>query len=146
MKNLIAAFVGLILGTIVNLGLITLGMALFPYPESMDFSSMESVRENMKLLGPQYFLFPLLGHALGAVLGAFIATKLAKENALRISLLIGAFYCLMGMGMILNCGGPTWYIIADLAFAYFPMSLVGYRLGRTRRDTSGVKKQSADSH
>src|SRR6476661_10837060 len=70
-RNILAAVVGFVIGSVVNLGLVTIGMSVVPLPEGTDVSTMEAVRESMKSLGPVNFIFPLLAHALGTLIGAF---------------------------------------------------------------------------
>jgi hypothetical protein len=43
------------------------------------------------------------------------------------------FFLLGGIAMILNCGGPAWFIATDLLLAYLPMAyLGGFLAGRKR--------------
>ncbi len=63
-KNILAAIVGFVVGSIVNLGIITVGMSIIPLPEGTDVSTMEALRESMKFMAPINFLFPFKGHAL----------------------------------------------------------------------------------
>jgi ABC-type uncharacterized transport system permease subunit len=132
-RNILALFVGIVIGGVVNLGLITVGMSVIPLPEGMDVSTMESLRANMKLLGPVNFIFPLLGHALGTFTGAFLAAKLAANHRMKFAIGVGLFFLLGGIGMILNCGGPLWFIVTDLVLAYIPMAYLGGLLGQSNK-------------
>jgi hypothetical protein len=124
-RNILAAIVGFVGGSVVNLGLITIGMSVIPLPAGADNSNMEALRESMKLLGPTNFIFPLLGHTLGTITGAFIAAKLAASHPMKFAIGIGVLFLFGGIAMILNCGGPTWFIATDLLLAYIPMGLLG---------------------
>ncbi len=44
---------------------------------------------------------------------------------MKIAIGIGCFFLLGGIAMILNCGGPLWFIVADLVLAYIPMAVLG---------------------
>jgi hypothetical protein len=131
-RNIAAAAAGLVLGSVVNLGLIAIGLSLVPIPEGADVSTMAAVRESMKLLPPQNFVFPFLGHAIGTLAGAFLVAKLAASHHKNLALGIGAIFLAGGIAMVLNCGGPVWFIAADLVLAYLPMALLGSSLAGRR--------------
>ncbi|MEQ1829666.1 MAG: hypothetical protein ABL921_27130 [Pirellula sp.] len=132
-RNIFAAVVGLVIGSVVNLGLVTLGMSVVPLPKGTDVSTMEAVRESMKSLTPVYFIFPLLAHALGTLTGAFIAAKLAASHPMKFAIGIGVTFLVGGIAMICNCGGPLWFIAADLVLAYIPFAFLGGCLASGKR-------------
>ncbi len=124
-KNILAAIIGFVVGSVVNLGLVTSGMSVIPLPEGTDVSTMEAVRASMKLLAPVNFIFPLLAHALGTLTGAFVAAKLAVSHHMKFAIGMGVIFLLGGIAMIVNCGGPVWFIASDLLLAYIPMAFLG---------------------
>jgi hypothetical protein len=124
-KNILAAIVGIVVGSAVNLGLVTIGMSVVPLPEGTDVSTMEALRESMKSLAPVNFIFPLLAHALGSFTGAFVAVKLAASHHMKFAIGIGVCFLIGGIAMVLNCGGPMWFIASDLLLAYIPIALLG---------------------
>ncbi|RMG38369.1 MAG: hypothetical protein D6732_05390, partial [Methanobacteriota archaeon] len=65
LRNVIAVLAGLILGSVVNMGLITLGSSVIPPPPGVDVTDMESLKSSMHLFEPRHFIFPFLAHALG---------------------------------------------------------------------------------
>ena len=132
-RNILAAIVGFVVGSVANLGLVTIGMSVVPLPEGTDVSTMEAVRESMKLLAPVNFIFPLLAHALGTLIGAFVAAKLAASHHMKFAIGIGVIFLIGGIAMILNCGGPVWFIASDLLLAYIPMAFLGGLLASEKR-------------
>jgi ABC-type uncharacterized transport system permease subunit len=132
-RNILAAMAGFVVGSVVNLGLVTIGMSVLPLPAGTDVSTIEALRENMKLLGPVNFVFPLLAHALGTLTGAFVVAKLAASHQMKLAIGMGVTFLLGGIAMILNCGGPAWFIATDLLLAYIPMALLGGFLGGGKR-------------
>ncbi len=128
-RNVLAVIVGFVVGSAVNLGLVNLGMAVVPLPEGSDTSTMEGLREAMASFTPANFVFPFLAHALGTLAGAFVAAKIAASHAMIFAIGIGAFFMLGGLTMIAMCGGPVWFIAADLLLAYIPMGYLGGMLG-----------------
>ncbi len=132
-RNSLAAIVGFVIGSVVNLGLVTIGMSVVPLPEGADVSTMEALRESMKLLAPVNFIFPFLAHALGTLTGAFVAAKLASSHPMIFAMGISVCFLLGGIAMIFNCGGPVWFIAADLLLAYIPMGFLGGVVAGGRR-------------
>lgn len=136
-RNFVAAIVGFVIGNVVNLGLVNVGMAVVPHPEGADVSTMEGLRESMKLFTPVNFIFPFLAHALGTLAGAFVAAKLAASHHMKFAIGIGVSFLIAGTTMVLMCGGPVWFIAADLLLAYIPMGFLGGILaGRKRSQTA----------
>ncbi len=70
LRNALAVIGGIVVGMVVNMGLVTAGPAIVPLPEGADVSSMEALRDSMELFTPANFIFPFLGHALGTLAGA----------------------------------------------------------------------------
>lgn len=135
-RNILAAIAGFVVGSVVNMSLVTVGHSVVPLPEGADASTMEGLREAMKSFGPMHFLFPFLAHALGTLVGAFVAAKLVASHPMRFALGIGAFFLLGGITMVFMAGGPAWFIAADLLLAYLPMGYLGGTL-------AGGKKSGA---
>lgn len=129
-RNVFAVIFGIAAGSLVNMGLVTLGPLVVPLPEGVDLSTMEGLREGMKLFTPANFLFPFLAHALGTLSGAFVAAKVAASRPVTFALVIGAFFLIGGVMMVRMVGGPMWFNVADLVLAYIPMGYLGGILGR----------------
>ena len=79
-KNILAVVTGFVVGSLVNIGLVNIGPSVVPLPEGADVSTMENLRDSMKLFTPVNFVFPFLAHALGTLTGAFIAAKIAASH------------------------------------------------------------------
>ena len=135
-RNTLAAIVGFVVGGLVNMGLVSIGPAVIPLPEGADVSTMEGLREAMKLFTPANFIFPFLGHALGTLVGAFLAAKLAASHPMRFAIGIGVGFLCGGITMVIQCGGPAWFIASDLLLAYIPMGLLGGILAGGKRSQS----------
>jgi len=91
---------------------------------------MEGLKESMNLFKPANFLFPFLGHAVGTLLGAFTAVKIAVSHKKKIGLGMGALFFLGGVAAVVMLGGPTWFKALDLIMAYFPMAWLGSKLAK----------------
>ena len=127
-KNILAIVVGFIVGSIVNMGLVNLGPMVIPLPDGADVSTMEALEQSMKVFTPINFLFPFLAHALGTLIGAFVAAKLAGSHHLKFAMVIGVLFFLGGAMMVNMIGGPLWFNVTDLVLAYIPMAYFGGKL------------------
>ena len=130
MKTILAVLVGILLGSLVNMGIVTLGGELVQAPKGVDVTDMESLASSMHLFEPRHYLFPFLAHALGTLVGAFVAGKVAATGVYRPSLFIGGFFLLGGIAGSVILPAPAWFITLDLVLAYIPMSWLGFWLSK----------------
>jgi hypothetical protein len=131
--NIAGLLLGIVLGSVVNMALINVGLMIVPLPEGNNASNMEALRESMSQFGPANFLFPFLAHALGTLVGAFVAAKIAASHKMAFAIGIGCFYLLGGIAAVSMLGGPLWFCVLDLVVAYIPMGYLGGRLAVGRR-------------
>ncbi len=136
-KNILAVISGIVVGSLVNMGLVNIGPLVIPPPEGADLSTMESLRDSMDLFTPANFLFPFLAHALGTLVGAVVAAKIAASHQLKLALGIGVFFLAGGATAAGMLGAPMWFNVTDLLLAYLPMGYLGGILGRSKRLQAG---------
>jgi hypothetical protein len=129
-KNVLAVVLGVAVGSFVNRGLITIGPLVVSPPEGADLSTMDGLRDSIKLFTPVNFLFPFLAHALGTLSGAFTAAKIAASHQMRFAIVIGVLFLIGGATMVSMLGGPMWFNVSDLLLAYIPMGYLGGILAR----------------
>lgn len=129
----LAVLTGIVIGSLVNMGIIKVGPFVIPFPDGADVSTIEGVRESMKLFTPVNFIIPFLAHALGTLAGSFVTAKLAASHRMKSAIGIGVFFLIGGIAAISMLGGPLWFNAADLLMAYIPMGYLGAILaGATR--------------
>lgn len=128
LRNVLAVAAGIILGGMVNMGIIVLGGQIAPVPEGINIMDPESLKANIDRMPLLNLLIPIIAHALGTLVGAFIATKIAVSHKRRLAMIIGFFFLLGGIQMIMQIGGPLWFKIVDLVLAYLPMAWLGSNL------------------
>ncbi len=128
LKTSLAIVAGLIVGSIVNSGLVHVGPMVIPVPEGADVSTMEGLAASMSLFQAKHFLFPFLAHALGTLAGAFVTARFAAEGQARAGWIVGCFFLLGGIAAAYMIPAPLWFEAADLALAYLPMAWLGIRL------------------
>ena len=137
LKNVLAVVVGLVVGGMVNMGLVMVSPSIIAPPEGVDVTDMESLRTSMHLFKAHHFIFPFLAHALGTLVGAFLAARIAATHKWRVGLIIGAFFLLGGSVTAFSLPTPVWFIVVDLVAAYLPMTWLGVTMARrNRRSTS----------
>lgn len=127
-KNILAVVAGVVIGSLVNMGIVQLGYGILPI-EGVDPNDMDALIEVMPTLGAKHFVFPFLAHALGTLAGAGIAAYIAANNQMKFALGIGVFFLLGGITAVSMFPGPTWFAVVDLALAYIPMAWFGGKFG-----------------
>lgn len=151
LKNILGVIAGIVVGSVVNMAIVTVGTIMIPPPDGVDMSDMDKFAENLTLLEPANFVAPWLAHALGTLVGAFIAAKLAASHKMKFALGIGVFFLLGGIMMVSMYGGPVWFAVLDLIVAYLPMGFLGGMLAgarnRNRHDVrlDGVSHELRDN-
>jgi hypothetical protein len=130
LKNILAVVIGLIIGSVVNMGIIMISSSIIEPPSGADVTTMEGLKESIHLFEPKHFLFPFLAHALGTFAGAFLATLISASHKIKMALLIGIFFLIGGITNIIMLPSPTWFTVLDLVAAYIPMAWLGYKLGK----------------
>lgn len=128
LRNVLAVIAGWFVGSVVNMGLVNKGHSIYPIP-GIDPNNMEALADILPTLESKYFLFPFLAHALGTLVGAFVAALIATGNKLRLAMIVGTLFFIGGLVMVFMLSGPMWFNIADLLLAYFPMAWIGGKIG-----------------
>ena len=131
-KNILAVIIGVLLGSIVNMGIIMISGYIIPPPPGLDPTDMESLKVSMHLNQPKHYIFPFLAHALGTLAGAFATSLIAANRKMKLALLIGLFFLLGGIQMVVLLPSPLWFNILDLTLAYIPMGYLGWKLAEKR--------------
>lgn len=132
-RLLLGIVLGWLLGSLVNMGLVQAGHALVPLPDGLDASNLEALKAAMPSFGPGHFVFPFLSHALGTLVGAFVATKMAPGWGGWPAGVVGGLFLAGGITIALMVPAPAWFIAVDLLLAYVPFAWLGYWLGGGRR-------------
>jgi hypothetical protein len=129
----LALVTGLVLGSVVNMAIITLGPTLIPPPPGADMTTAEGLKAAMPLLEPRHFVTPFLAHALGTFMGALAGVRIAASRRAMVAYIIGIVFLCGGIAASFMIPAPTWFIALDLIAAYGPMAWLALRLGdRTR--------------
>jgi len=128
-RNSLAVVLGIVVGGLVNMGIIMISSSIVPLPEGIDPNDINSMNDNMHLYSPKHFLMPFLAHALGTLVGAFTAAKLAASRYQTMALIIGGVFLIGGiMAVRMLPNAPIWFSAMDLILAYIPMAWLGWKL------------------
>lgn len=128
-RNVLAFIVGLFLGGVVNMALITVSPSLIPPPAGVDVTNPESLSAAIHLFEPRHFVMPFLAHALGTLVGALVGYLIAASYKAQIAYGIGALFLCGGVAASFMIPAPAWFIALDLVVAYLPMAWLGIRIG-----------------
>jgi len=120
-KNILAILGGVVIGMVVNMGLIITGNQLIPFADSIN--PMNATMWDIK-----YFIFPFLAHAIGTLVGAFIVARYTASYHMILSIFVGVFFLLGGISMVFIMPAPLWFILLDISLAYIPMGWYGWKL------------------
>lgn len=130
LRNILAVVAGLVIGALINSGIIAISGSIVPLPEGVDPNDIESIKANIHRYSTMHFIMPFLAHAIGTLAGAFICAKIAASKKLILSLIIGVFFLLGGIMMVTMLPSPAWFNALDLVVAYLPMAWLGFILGK----------------
>lgn len=128
LRFILALLLGLVVGSVVNMGLILVSGKVIPPPAGADVTTTEGLKASIHLFAPRHFLFPFLAHALGTLAGAFVAARVTAIGRTAIAWIVGGLFF---AGGLINCfllPAPAWFMATDLVLAYFPMAWLGRRL------------------
>ena len=129
LRNVLALLAGIVVGGAVNTALIMLGPSLIPPPAGVDVNDAASLSRSIHLFEPRHFIMPFLAHALGTLVGSFVAWSIAVSHKLPLALAIGVVFLCGGVAASFMIPAPAWFIALDLLVAYIPMAWLGARLG-----------------
>lgn len=121
-RNILAVLLGLVIGSMVNMGIIMISGSIIPPPEGVDMTTTEGLQAGMHLLEPKHYIFPFLAHALGTFVGALVAYMMAAQYKKSLAIGIGVFFLLGGVASVLMLPSPIWYTVVDLLGAYIPFA------------------------
>lgn len=127
-RNVLAVIAGIIIGSVVNMTLINISGSIIPPPAGIDVSNLESIKASAHLFEAKHFIFPFLAHAVGTLVGAFVAALIAASRKLTFALGIGVFFLIGGLVASFLIPAPLWFIVLDIVVAYLPMAWLGGKL------------------
>lgn len=125
LRNVLAVVLGLVVGGVVNMGLVMAGAHLVPPPADVNINDARSIAAHIGEFGPKHFLFPFLAHALGTLVGAAVAFLIGFRHRWIAAWVVGLMFLAGGIGAATMIPAPIWFILLDLVVAYLPMAWLG---------------------
>ena len=122
LKNILGVIAGVVIGGMVNMGIVTISGSIIPPPEGVDMTTVEGIKAAADVLEAKHYLMPFLAHALGTLIGAMIAALIAATRKFTMAMIIGVFFLIGGISAAFMIPAPTWFVILDLGMAYIPMA------------------------
>lgn len=132
-RNTLAVLAGLVIGSIINMSIISLSGSIIPPPNGADVTTAEGLKATMHLFEPKHFLFPFLAHAIGTFGGALTTALIAASNKTKLAFFIGAFFLFGGIVMVYTLPSPIWFSIIDLVFAYLPGAYLASKIATKKK-------------
>lgn len=111
-RNAVAAIVGYIVGSTINMGLIQLNMqVLFPPAPGIDVSDPLQFNGYIATLPSVAFLVVLVAHLGQSFVGAWVAARLGASHPMILAMSIGVLSLAGGIIAMTMIEGPAWLMI-----------------------------------
>ncbi len=130
-RNILAVIAAIVLGSVIVWIVEKLGQTIYPFPEDLDPSDYEAIKEYIKTAPLGAMLMVILAHFMGAFTSGIVATKIGKTNQMRLAIISGSIFTVFGIMNLLMIPGPVWFAIVD-TICYVPAALIGYTLVKSK--------------
>ena len=129
LRQILFTLLGIIVGAIANMATLKVGMLIVPFPSGFDPNTPEGIEGAMQQFTIAHFLVPFFAHALGTLLGAFVAAKWSGTQSRLPALIVAGMFFVGGVLMVLQIPStPVWFMLLDLGLAYFPMGYLAHAI------------------
>jgi len=128
LRLFLAVLAGLVVGSVVNMGLILVSGRVIPPPPGADVTTAEGLKASLHLFEARHFVFPFLAHALGTLSGAFAAGLLAPGRSALPASIVGGLFLAGGLVNAFLLPAPLGFTALDLVLAYVPAAWLGQAL------------------
>lgn len=108
LRNIAGVLLGLVLGSIANMALIYLNMALFPLPAGVSMQDPEAFKAYIASLPPAAYSLPFLAHFCQVLVGGVVASKVGKAAPWLLVSIVGALTVLGSVMNNLSLQPPAW--------------------------------------
>ena len=131
LRSVLAVLAGLVVGSAVNMGLLWVNSLIFPLPAGVDGTDPAALSAALAKAPPTAWVLILLAHGGNALVGAWLAAKLAGRAPLVHGLTVGALVLCGGIANLRSIPAPLWVAVVDLAL-YLPAAWLGAKLAAPR--------------
>jgi len=113
MKKAIGVVVGILVGGIAMSIVHLFSSLLYPMPEGVSPTDVESLHKWIRTLPTIAFLLAILGHGLGALVGALVCRLIVGHRWIAGTLIITGLFLLGGIFNSLTIPQPFWVSALD---------------------------------
>ena len=140
-RNILAVFAGLVVGMIVNMGVIFLNAyVLYPMPPGTSMQEPESFNAYLATLPATAFLVVIAAHLGQAFFGGWTAACLGASSPVRLALTVGVITMIGGIFNLMNLEAPKWMAVEVPLYL-----LVAYVAGKIEENRRSGKAEAAPS-
>ena len=107
-----------------------IGHSIYPLPTGADSNDPETIRNYVETAPFMALFFVIISYAAGAVLGGFVATKIAGDSSRAPVIILGAMFTLVSIYMMVTIPSPLWFWI--LGIGAWGLVFVGRNLARKK--------------
>lgn len=107
-RNVAGVVLGILLGSLANMLLITLNGIFFPLPEGIEPGDQEAFKAFIATLPPTAFIIPFLAHFSQVVVGGLVASKVGTASPRTLVGIIGGLTVLGSVLTNLSIHPPAW--------------------------------------
>ena len=128
-RNILGVLAGLIVGSVVNMGIIQLNNVLFPMADGLDMMNPDDMVQHVKALPASGFILVYVAHIGGALVGALVAAAISRTGKLWSAIVVGILFLCGGIYGVVQYPAPLWFEILDI-ISYIPAAFLGGRIVR----------------
>lgn len=128
LKTALALIAGIVIGSVVNMGLVMAGPMLIASPAGVDMTTAEGIKAALPLLEARHFVSPYLAHAVGTLAGAIAGAVMAGTRRTFVAYAVGTLFLAGGIAASRMIPAPMWFVALDLVTAYLPMAWLGLNI------------------
>ena len=131
-RNVFAVVGGLVVGGVVNMGLIQLNTRVFyPMPAGLDMNDTDQFNAYLATLPTLAFIVVIIAHLGQAFVGGWVAAVFGESRHMLLAIIVGALSLAGGIMAMMMFKGPDWMII-ELPL-YLLVAWFAGRLAQMRR-------------
>lgn len=93
----------------------SMGHALWPPPDNLDWNDTEVIRTYTSQLPFLALLFPIIAYFLGALAGPFVACRIGTAKPVALVGIIGVVLLAFTIANLIHIPHPTWYSVLAVA-------------------------------
>jgi hypothetical protein len=120
LSTLLALIVGSVLISLVQ----SLGHVLYPFPGELDLNDSEALAKVIAQAPLGALLMVELAYVVGCFAAGALVVRLAPGFGLRLPVIVGALFTLVGALNLLAFTHPLWFAVLTTV-TYIPMSVLG---------------------